>query len=371
MYGSKQGGLGRYIQQLIKHLEKTDTKHNFVIFLRQENWHEYEPANHNFKKVLADIPWYGWREQLLLPKIIKKEKINLMHFPHWNIPIFYNQPFVVTIHDLLLLHYPTRKASTLSPISYFLKNIAFRFALCHAIKKSKNIITPCKFTKNDILKHFDVPAKKINAVHLGISNFQIDSLPTDKQDSNSTKITKKYSITKPYILYVGVAYPHKNLEGLMRAWKIFEEKYNDNYQLILAGKKNYFYKQLIQDKQLQNKDIIFTDFVPDNELPELYKNASLYAFPSFYEGFGLPPLEAMSYDIPIASSDRSCLPEILQNAAIYFNPEKPEEIAKILHYLLTDIATRDRLITNGRQLIKKYSWDNTAKRTLEIYQDSV
>lgn len=360
MYGPKQGGLGRYIEQLILHLEKIDTQNEYTIFLRKENWGDYQPNNPKFSKVLADIHWYSWAEQLVLSTIINKEKIDLMHFPHWNIPLFYNKNFVVTIHDLLLLHFPTRQASTLGPISYFLKNKAYKIILNHAVKKANKIITISNFTKQDIIKTFGVDNQKIITAHLAPQPTQDYAAPFSLHD--------KYCIHKPYWLYVGVAYPHKNLERLIDGWKIFYDQHSPDYQLVLVGKKNYFYKKLtdyIEKKQA--RDVILTGFVPDLELPELYRNASLYVFPSLYEGFGLPPLEAMQYDLPVISSRETCLPEILQDAAEYFNPKDPQAIASSANLILTNPTVRTNLIENGRKLLQKYSWKTTASATLQIY----
>src|SRR3989339_1813937 len=177
MCGPKQGGLGRYIEELIKHLLKIDTENEYVIFLRKEYknelkivFTEHNKTNLKLKIVEADVAWYGWAEQIKLTKIIKKEKVDLMHFPHWNVPFFYNKPFVVTIHDLLLMHYPTRKASTLGPIIYFFKNIAYHAVLKHAISKANHIITPSEFTKNDLHNTLGTPLKKISTIHLAPCN---------------------------------------------------------------------------------------------------------------------------------------------------------------------------------------------------------
>ncbi|OGH88334.1 MAG: hypothetical protein A3J93_04750 [Candidatus Magasanikbacteria bacterium RIFOXYC2_FULL_42_28] len=362
MYGPKQGGLGRYIQQLILNLEKIDSVNEYVIFLRKENWDEFTPTAPNFTKKLADIHWYGWREQLLLPKILNTAKVDLMHFPHWNVPFFYRQPFVATIHDLLLLHYPTRAASTLGPISYFFKNIAFKFILNHTAKSAKQIITPCEFVKNDIVKTLKINPEKIAVTLLA---------PTLSVGHGTLSVPPDNLPTQPYVLYVGVAFPHKNLPGLIRAWKIFTEKYDNSYRLVLVGKENYFYRQLQNHplvKELKNKPI-FTGFVPDEQLAHFYQNASLYIFPSLYEGFGVPPLEAMQYNIPVASSNRTCLPEILKDAVVYFDPENYEAIAETIKHALTDENLRKNLIIKGQNLLKNYSWDATTKQTLKIYQN--
>lgn len=367
MYGSKQGGIGRYIEQIIKYFEQlsNDSSTEFVIFLNKDNWDDFNPQNSRFTKVLANIKWYGWREQIQFPKIIKKSKIDLMHFPHWNIPLFYSNPFVVTIHDLLLFHYPTKEASTLGPISYFLKNIAYHMVLKHALNKSKYILTPSKYTKEDIIKLFKINCEKITVTYLA---------PTKITSTADTDMEKKlkYSPNKPYVLYIGVAYPHKNLDRLIDAWKIFYTKYGNKYNLVLAGRNNYFYKKLINKVAIEKiENIVFTDYVQDKDLELLYKNASLYVFPSLYEGFGLPPLEAMHYEIPVISSNATCLPEILNDAALYFNPKNISDIVDTIWQGLTDADLRQTLNTKSRQLIHNYSWKQTAKQTLEVYDNMV
>lgn len=359
MLGPKQGGIGRYVEQLIRQLSAETNGHTFVVFLRKENWNLVEDEPH-IKKILANFLWYGWREQILLPGIINKEKIDLMHFPHWNIPLFYNKPFVVTIHDLLLLHFPTRAASALGPISYFIKNIAYRIILRHAIRDSKHVFAPSEFTKQDIIKTFGLKRDKITVTPLGISDFQ----------STSNATADKYKIIKPFVLYVGVAYPHKNLDGLIEAWKIFCGRHGDNYELVLTGKINYFYEKIMrlaEKKDIHN--ITFTGFVPDEDLPTLYRSASLYIFPSLYEGFGLPPLEAMQYGLPVASSNAACLPEILRDAVLYFDPRNSDDIADTIWRGLTDRQIREQLNQKSVQLIHNFSWKNTANATLEGYKN--
>ncbi len=376
LYGPKQGGLGRYLQQLIAGLENTEQQNDYVIFLRQENFEEYQPKNPRFKKILADIPWYGWQEQILLPKILKKENCDFIHFPHWNIPFFYFGKFIVTIHDLILYHYPTRKASTLGPITYFLKNLAYKFILRHVVKKASQIITPSDFTKQDIIDTLRIPTDKINVTYLApvLKNniqYSISNINNPEIKNKNHEILKKHNITKNYLLYVGVAYPHKNLERLIKAWKMFEKE-NQNFQLVLIGKKNYFYDCLINSKIFKNcQNVIFTDFVPDEELSVFYKNATAYIFPSLYEGFGLPPLEAMQYQIPVISSNATCLPEILGNSVLYFEPQNEQDIYSKINLILTNSDSRQKLINNIPNILASYSQKNTAETTLFVYKKMV
>ncbi|OGZ35578.1 MAG: hypothetical protein A3A94_02000 [Candidatus Portnoybacteria bacterium RIFCSPLOWO2_01_FULL_43_11] len=370
-FGPRQKGLGRYVQKLVEELEENFQfsifNFQFIIFLRKENWDEYRPQNHNFKKVLADYRWYGLKEQALMPFKIWREKIDLMHFPHFNLPIFCPAPFLVTIHDLVLKRFPTRRASKLGPILYRLKNLAYQFVIWRAIKKSEKIITVSNYTKNDILKYFKVRPEKIEVIYEGSPEIKL------KTTTKNLKLLEKHNISKPYLLYVGNAYPHKNLERLILAFKKLIEDYETNLQLVLVGELDYFYQQLkdytrykIQDTRY--KQIVFTDFVPDKDLEVLYKNASLYIFPSLCEGFGLPSLEAMSYGLPIISSKATCLPEILEEAAFYFDPENIEEITEAIKRVLEDSDLQKKLIVNGFEQIKKYSWSKMAEQTLGVYQ---
>ncbi|MFH1292441.1 MAG: glycosyltransferase family 1 protein [bacterium] len=354
MYGSEQAGLGRYVEQLIKYLAKIDDKNQYVVFLHKKNINKLKPSlPENWKIVKADIPWYGWAEQLILPLMIKKQKLDLVHFPHWNVPLAYNEPFIVTIHDLIMYRYSRQEASTHGPLVYWLKDKLHRLIVKHAVEKAKHIITPSEYTKQDIRQTLHVTSSKISNIHLA---------PYTNQ-----KIERKKA-QKPFVLYVGSAYPHKNLKILLKSWQEFCEKYGDQHHLVLAGKKNYFYEKLINSEVFKKTpNLVYTDYLDDAKLEQLYSQASLYIFPSLYEGFGLPPLEAMAHGVPVVSSNSSCLPEILQSAVIYFDPNKTEEIVRALHMGLHDEIMRERLKKQAKQLLWQYSWNKTAQETLNIY----
>jgi len=370
-FGPKQKGLGRYVQKLVENLEKTDLNNPYIIFLRKDNFLDYHPKNNNFKKVLADYRWYGFKEQIFFPFKIKKHQIDLMHFPHFNVPIFYFKPFIITIHDLILKRFPTHRASTLIPAYYWFKNLIYQFVIFSAIKRAKKIIAVSNYTKNDILKYFQVNLNKIKVIYEGAPEYKGCTRQGTAFDA------------KQYLLYVGNAYPHKNLERLILAFnKLVEDRSakgavsasgmglasgKKNLYLILVGEIDYFYKK-IQDKFSNSKQIIFTDFVSDKELTSLYKNASLYVFPSLYEGFGLPPLEAMSYGIPVVCSEASCLPEILEDSAVYFNPEDINDMVEKVKYVLDNEQIQKKLIFNGFDQIKKYKWNKMALETLKVYK---
>lgn len=312
---------------------------------------------------MADIPWYTLREQVQMPKIIGSCGIDLMHFPHFNVPVSYRGKFIVTIHDLILFRFPTRRASTLSAPVYFLKKKAYHRVINRAVKKSEKIIVVSEHTKNDVLNNFNINPKKIFVTYEGVDT--IERPPTDSPET----ILQKYGIMKPYILYVGNAYPHKNLDRLILAFKEVSKKHT-RLNLALAGTEDYFFKRLkkfVAEGNISN--VIFPGHVEENDLPTIYREARLYIFPSLYEGFGLPPLEAMARNIPVASSNASCLPEILGNAAYFFDPRGISETAEAIERVLTDNQLRKQLIVAGKIQVQKYSWEKMATETMGIYQN--
>ncbi len=369
-FGPIGKGLGRYTERLIENLEKIDKKNEYIVFLRKEAWDLYKPQNSNFKKALADYRWYSWEEQVKMPGLIKKYKIDLMHFPHFNIPVLYHKKFVVTIHDLILFRFPTRRATTLSPLFYSIKYWVYKKVIKSAAKRAEKIITVSNCTKKDIVKLLGAAPEKIEVTYEACDGVEAGQLKMPEKNS-----LEKYGIKKPYLLYVGNAYPHKNLESLIEVFKKLVTDKNFEYQLILVGKEDYFYKRIKKElpefhysNDSETQPIIFFGFASEETLADLYRNASLYVFPSHLEGFGLPPLEAMSYGLPVAASGSSCLPEILDDAAIYFDPDSEEEMTNAILQGLNNQKLRENLILKGYKQVKKYSWESCAKKTLEIYK---
>ena len=362
-FGTLGKGLGRYTQKLIEHLEKIDTENQYYVFLRRENFEEYVPKNPNFQKVLADFQWYSFAEQLGFPWLLRKYELDLMHFPHFNVPLLYFGKFVITIHDLILLHFPTKRATTLQPIWYKLKFLAYRATIFSAIVRCQKIITVSEFTKKDILGEYPSAKNKIFVTYEAC-----EDLPQNKTQ-NDAQILQKYGIMKPYLLYVGNAYPHKNLEKLIEAFALVLNQKKE-LNLVLIGKEDYFYKRLkkfVEKNKIRN--VNFPGFVPDDELQIFYANATLYVFPSLYEGFGLPPLEAMKNGAPVISSMSACMPEILGESAHFMNAENEKEIAKVILQVMQDEKLKAELILKGYAQVKKYSWEKMARETLKIYQD--
>jgi glycosyltransferase involved in cell wall biosynthesis len=283
-----------------------------------------------------------------------------MHFPHWNVPIFSRTPFLVTIHDLILLEDPSSAhATTRNAFVHGVKYAGFRVVLENAIHRSRHIITVSECTKQAVLKHFRIQPQKITVIHNGVV-----------KPAEGRGVTRRnLNVVEPYVLAVGNRYPHKNLETLIEAFVPVFEKHQ-SASLVLAGRSDVFTDRLMrlaQKRGLPEHAVRLVELPSDDELGALYRHASLLAFPSKIEGFGIPPLEAMHVGTPVMSSNASCLPEILGNAAIYADPD---DDAKMTDTMLRAIEHPDELrnfVERGHERVTHFNWETAAKQTLETY----
>ncbi len=363
MYGPNVGGggLGRYVEQLILELQKIENNDRYVLFLKKNNFDDCKITKENFLKKTTNIHWYTLKEQLSLGKIIDDQKLDLIHFPHWNVPLNIKTPFVVTIHDLILLEEPySSRTTTRNKLVHKIKYLAYKKVLKHAITKSKHIIAISQYTKDSILKHFpNIASEKITVIYQGVTK-----LNTLEEKTSEIKVPDNY------LLYIGNAYPHKNLETLIKSF-VDISKINPELHLVLAGKNDIFYERLNNFIKKQNTVMDKIKIIPnptDAEIAGLYKKAEIYVFPSRIEGFGLPALEAMQFKVPVASSNTGALPEILQDAAIFFSPTNKEDITTKINELLNNTNLQNSLINKGNIRIKMFSWSKTAEQTNRIYK---
>lgn len=360
MYRSSVAGIGRYSQNLIKNLLEIDHKDEFILFMTSKDREEFENyfienllkiENYKLKIVVVDIPHFSLTEQIKLPKILEKENLDLMHFLNFNYPVKYKRKFIVTIHDLTLLFYPGTAQKT-NP----LKQSIFKHVLKKACQNAEKIIAVSKNTKKDIIETFGLNPEKISVIYEAADDRIFKNVSSKAIES----LKKKYQIKSPLLLYVGQFRYHKNIEGLIRAYRILKK--DTSCQLAILGKSNL-------DNQEIFSDIIRPGFVSDEELACWYKMASVFVFPSFYEGFGLPGLEAMSAGLPVVASNKGSLPEIYQKAAIYFDPFNPTDIADKIKMVLEDKKLRERLVEYGKIVAAKYSWAKCARETLKVYKE--
>ncbi len=355
------GGIGRYVEELVTHLQLIDTKNTYVLFLKKENFHECVIRNPLFSKQLLDVHWYGLREQREVPRAVRDARLDFVHYPHWNVPLFSRVPFIVTIHDLILLEdRHSARVSSKSPILHGFKYAGFRTVLERAVHKSRHILTVSAYSKESIVRHFRVPRNKITTIPNGVI-----TRVSDRDISLS-----KLGVYDPYFLYVGNAYPHKNLEMMMHAFARFSEQ-NDHVQLVIAGRRDVFSRQLeaeARDIGLRKGAVRFLDLPSDDEISTLYQHAKLFVFPSRIEGFGIPPLEAMAHGTLVAAARAASLPEVLRECALYFDPHDVEGLAEIMQRSLSSSRLFAKKIEDGKRLSASYRWSDAARKTLDVYQ---
>ncbi len=350
----QEAGVGRYISNLINELQKLDQQSEYFILLLKKDFEKLEFQN-NFKKVLADFRWYGVSEQIRLPKLLEDLKPDLVHFPHFNVPIFYKRKFVVTIHDLIHQHFSMQRVTTHGPLIYKIKQFGYRKIFNNAIKNAEKILVPSNFVKKQLINE-GVNKDKIIVTYEAV-------------DDKILSIGNNLSLSKEnYIFYVGNAHPHKNVEGLIKAFLNLKFKIK-NLKLVLAGHDHYFWQRI--KKEFQNKDIIYKGYVTDEELVTLYKNARCFVMPSFEEGFGIPLLEAMVLSCPVVSSNAGSLPEVGGDAAIYFDPTDMTDMTNKIEKMVKSESLRKEMIKKGLKRYKMFSWKKLAKQTLEVYENSI
>lgn len=351
-------GIDRYISELSQQILTQDKKNEYVLFVRnQEIAKRYE--KYGQKIVIADIPHYSFAEQIKLSFILKKEKLDLVHFPHFNVPILYRRPFVVTIHDLTHTLFPGKKKS------HFFHRLAYNLVFNSAIKHARKIIAVSQSTKREILEHFNVDQNKIQVVYEG---FDAIYGMMDKQEA-FRKVSERFGITKPFILYVGVWRRYKNLPMLARAFDRLKEQGLD-LELVLAGEPDPFYPEIKEQvSSIQYPESVkAVGRVSDEELKLLYNASRLFVLPSLMEGFGLTALEAAACGTPIACSDIPTLREIMGQGAAYFDPNNLENMVEVLSELLQNDQRLEELANLGLGRAKHFSWKQAAEETIRIYQ---
>jgi glycosyltransferase involved in cell wall biosynthesis len=359
MYGTGFTGIGRYVSALLSNLAKIDTKNDYVVFLRPEGLKAYKPPSARFTLVLADFPHYSFSEQIGFLKLLNSMALDLMHFTHFNAPIFYKKPFVVTIHDLTVSFFPGKKMTSI------FSRLAYNLVIRQVVKNAKVIAAVSANTKKDLIQVLGVPEEKIHVIYNGVDPLFGGVTPVAR-----TVLLPKLAIDRPFFLYTGVWRDHKNVAGMIRAFAAFNEKTGKQHQLVITGRPNPNYPEIpdtIRELKIE-KDVSLVGLVSDAELLGLYQNALAYVFPSFYEGFGLPPLEAMQVGTPVIASNTSAIPEVCgEGSALFFNPYDLKDMEDKMHTIARDSVIRETLREKGLERVKAFSWEDTANKILELY----
>lgn len=346
---NKMHGIARYSYNLIENMAEIDTENKYILLSGYPELQVFSSRYKNFKFIKCNTPLYSIQEQLIIPPILKREKADLYHSPTFSAPIYQPCKVILTVHDMIHL------ISGKSIHKLYYKNIVKR-----AMMKAAAVITVSENSKSDIVKWIGIPEKKVYVTYNGIE----ERFKPSSDKTLPDKIKKGYDISDRYILFVGNQKPHKNVEGILKAFKTAIERGDIQHYLILAGVKRDFVKA---EGGLADK-VICIDIHSDDDLIKLYQSADLFLAPSLYEGFGLPLLEAMACGIPVITSNRASIPEVVGDAAIMVNPEDIDEIANAVCRVLKDENLKSDLIRKGLKRAKMFSWRKMAEETLELYK---
>ncbi|HVA73613.1 MAG TPA: glycosyltransferase family 1 protein [Acidimicrobiales bacterium] len=352
-------GIGRYTRRLLEHLAPLDRESEYIVLLGHEDATHWTSPGPNFSPRISDARPYRWEGQVLLPRQLRDLRPDLVHFPHFNVPVAYRDRFVVTIHDTTMLRFPIHcdVSPWREPIRRAKRTVA-GLAMSDAVRRAHRVITPSQFTADDVGGRFEAdPARTV------VIRSAVDPPVTDPEP------VPGISEELLFLLYVGNAYPHKNLGTLIAATR---DLLGDHPELclVIAGPPDECSQRLRSTVHGDpvGKHVKFVGRVSDRQLSWLYLHATIFVLPSFSEGFGLTGLEAMAHGTPVVAARATCLPEIYGEAAQYFEPLDRSDLVASLEGLLGDEARRATLSKAGTEQSALYSWDAMARATLETYR---
>ena len=352
-------GIGTYVRNLLRYLARIDRSTDYIVLCQDADLPFVSGLGENFRAIPEGSPGYSIREQITVPRDLRRERADLFHAPHYVLPPLTPCKSVVTIHDCIHLRFP----------QYLPNKLGYAYArgsLWMAAHRSNRILTVSEASKRDILDYFNVPPEKIDVIYNGIDE-EFSTLPAEE---DVARVRERFQLDAPFILYAGNIKPHKNLERTIEAFDLLRRSRQfDQVKLVIIGKDIAKYAALRHavHRHKLHKYVRFFGFVPDQTLAILYRLAAVFVFPSLYEGFGLPPLEAMASGTPVITSNVSSLPEVVGDAALLVDPHHPEAIAEAMQRVLTDSTLRADLRIRGLVRARQFSWERSIRRVREIY----
>ncbi|HVQ45015.1 MAG TPA: glycosyltransferase family 1 protein [Candidatus Saccharimonadia bacterium] len=351
-------GIGRYTHALLDELQQADHDNSYTVLIRRADWGLWEPNVPNFTKVESSINPYSFGEQWALWLQLRALRADVVHFTAPNAPLLYRGRRVVTVHDLTLLDFDTSRGRGVGKWLRGLKRIPFRLVLAGDVRLAAGLITVTDYVRDQLVGRFGARAERLHTTLLA----------ADPQLAQPEPLERFGKLGK-FVLYVGNAYPYKNIGTMIEALAALRESHAD-LGLVIAGKRDEFTSELERRAAELGvgERVRFVGFVSDGELVALYRAAAAYVNPSLSEGFGLQGLEAMTQGLPVVAARATCLPEVYGEAAEYFDPREPADQAAALARVLDDAALAERLRTAGRARVRQFSWRRMAEQTLAVYQ---
>jgi len=354
-------GIGTYIRNLLRELGRLDHTNEYVLLSRQADLTVAEQLGPNFRSVLEPSPNYSIREQFHVPWLLHRLKPDVYHAPHYVLPPAVRCRKVVTIHDCIHLMFP----------QYLPNRAAYAYAkasMWNAAKRSDRILTVSEASKRDILHFFNVPPEKVDVVYNAIDE-RFWNAPAEE---DIARVRERYQLDHGFVLYVGNIKPHKNLVRLIEAFAELRKKSGfDDMKLLIIGdeiSKLPALRRAVHSHKL-HKHVRFLGYLSDDTLAALYRLAAVFVFPSLYEGFGLPPLEAMASGTPVVTSNVSSLPEVAGDAAVLVDPYDPHAIMDGIRRVLTDSSLAAELRRKGPLRAREFSWERSVQRTRRLYEE--
>lgn len=354
-------GIGTYTQNILKHILNLDKENFYHIYWWGENYSNF--SKDNSKIILTSKRRKHFYEEYYFPYNLSKENVDLYHVPQNGMGLSKNTSCkkVVTVHDLIPYTMPETVGK--GYLKKFLKNMP------QLIYDADAIITVSEYSKKDILRFFPIDEKKIFVTHLAADE---KYKPLNKDKCNYI-LKNYYDIDYPFILYIGGFSPRKNIKSLLISFSKIYKKLDKDYKIVIVGANKNGSKILIDMAKKLNIEskVVFTGFVPENHLPILYNSCETFVYPSLYEGFGLPPLEAMCCGAPIITSNITSIPEVVGDGGLLIDPNDINEFSNALEKTLLDISFRYELQKKALKRSSLYSWENTARNTLKVYNNII
>lgn len=359
-------GIGRYIKNILREFGKIAVDHSFIILARREDIplirSDIGTQTDRFQFRAVEPSYYSVSEQTKFLWQLGGIDADLFHFTHFNVPLLFRRPFVITIHDITRFIFPGQKRQ------HLLQQIGYEYIFSRATSHAKAVICVSEFTQSQLqaLPFKTIP--KTHVVYEGIENQFFLEIPRTLRQ----KARMLIGTQDDYILYVGVWMSHKNIGRLLAAFKIVLDG-RPRCKLVITGKPVPSYINAIKmSRDLSvERSVIFPGFVPQELLPALYAEAKCFVFPSLYEGFGLPPLEASACGTPVVASNVSSLPEVLAEAAEYVNPENVEDIARGIRRVLENQNIAQSLVDKGIQRARQFQWGKTVEAHMKVYEETL
>jgi glycosyltransferase involved in cell wall biosynthesis len=351
-------GIGTYIRNLLRQLARLDSRTEFVLLCRPADVAALASLGENFRPVIENAGNYSVAEQVTIPVALRREGVTLFHAPHYVLPPLVSCKSVVTIHDCVHLMFPQYLPNRLA-LAYARTSIAL------ASRRATRVMTVSDSSKRDIVRLFGTDPDKISVIY----NAYDERFGVEPREEDVIRVRERYQLHDEFVLYAGNVKPHKNLERLIEAFDIVRARGLDHLKLVLIGDEISKYAALrraVHQHRL-HKYVRFLGYLPEETLAVMYRLAGVFVFPSLYEGFGLPPLEAMASGTPVVTSNVSSLPEVAGGGAILVDPYDPEAIADGIHRVLTDEALRRDLRRKGIARAHQFSWEASIRRVHDIY----